>query len=111
MVTDIRCYLANMLRYLANMLRRCTAALDDPEAFRPQIGLSTAALGSTRARSQRPVVPAARFTEQVTEDVMAWVSAMPAFSSSTLTGELLQGVAEIPLSDSQSCLQTFSTAS
>jgi hypothetical protein len=67
---------------------RCTAALEDPEGFRPQIGFGAAggaADASSGGAAGVPILPAALFTEQVLEEVVTWTHAMPAFASS-LTG-------------------------
>lgn len=79
------------------MLCRCTSALEDPEAFRPQTGLAVApaaaaanaltlSVPGSGTRSRRPVVQAALFAHQVVATVMGWVNAVPLFATSSLTG-------------------------
>lgn len=69
---------------------RCTAALEDPEGFKPQLGFGALAAsdGISCGAAMVPILPAALFTEQVLEEVLTWTHAMPAFASS-LTGALL----------------------
>lgn len=66
---------------------RCTAALEDPEGFKPQLGFGALAGGdgSGGGAAMVPILPAALFTEQVLEEVLTWSHAMPAFAPS-LTG-------------------------
>ncbi|EFJ45078.1 hypothetical protein VOLCADRAFT_94555 [Volvox carteri f. nagariensis] len=79
----------------------CTAALEDAEAFRAQVGFSAAAASAatlatgtgggtsassspTSAISSRSVVPIARFIEGVLRELMAAAAALPPFASAFL---------------------------
>lgn len=84
---------------------RCTAILEDPDAFRPATQFQAAQLGlqqpgmaaalqagaAGRARVPRAVVPAALFAAQVVSEVMGWVKDVPSMGTSTLTGEAQEG--------------------
>jgi hypothetical protein len=70
---------------------RCSAALEDPDAFRPILGLGGpaaterggAALAGTGASAAAALVlPAARFVEGLVDEGVATAYAMPLFAAS-----------------------------
>ena len=62
---------------------RCTAALEDPEAFRPQARTRT----STLLESTENALPVASITANMVQEVCSWATSMRPFASS-LTGVL-----------------------
>ncbi|KAF6259795.1 hypothetical protein COO60DRAFT_1625953 [Scenedesmus sp. NREL 46B-D3] len=97
----------------------CTAALEDPEAFRPQqagmLGPATssssspplAAAAAALPPPPRCVAAAASFAVQVLQEVAAWLPAMPAAAVSTLSGVLdaiLSQVLEAMTAQAAACL-------
>ena len=76
-------------RVWVDLRGRCTAMLEDPDAFRPATVFAAAAgepSAGNRGRPARSIVPAATFAAKVVEEVMGWVRDIPCASSKTLNG-------------------------
>ncbi|KAL4857163.1 Serine/threonine-protein kinase PRP4 [Chlorella vulgaris] len=88
--TLLRSYVESFLRMeflpavYVSTRARCSAALEDGDAFKPRTRLRTAYQAGAGAEG-RPVLPAALATEQMVEELLGWAAQVPPFATH-LTG-------------------------